>query len=591
LLLELKVNNLGIIEDMDWSLDKGLNVITGETGAGKSLIIDAIELLLVAKMDEQAIRTGANEARIEGVFGLTMQQNLPGLRRLLAEKGLADDETLIISCEIRRQRPGLVRINGQIVPKSLLRQVGSYLVDIHGQSDHLSLLDKSNHLDVLDSYGRTWELRDRFEEKAAGLKRLLQEVQTMAGQAADRSRLEELLRFQIEEIRLAGLRDGEEEELEKERRIISFGAKLKEFCNQAYQALYEGDTPGDAPSAFGKLNEAAQAFRKLVDLDSDLKPHLEFLEKAIFEVEDAARDIRAYGDKLEHDPKRVEEIENRLQLVRNLKKKYGQSIPEILAYLEKSEKDLDGLTGSTDRVVQLGKRAGDLKKEMGCLAVELSAQRCQAARRLEINVRKELTELEMAHVGFEVAVTRQPSPEGIPCSQGETCAFSQQGIDSVEFMVSTNPGEPLKPLAKIASTGEMSRLTLALKGALSEADNVPVLIFDEIDIGVGGRSGETIGRKLWALSRNHQVVCVTHLGQIAAYADAHFGVHKEMSGERTLSLLKDLRGDSRLEELAVMLFGRECSAGSLSQARELMEKAERWKAGCLQRPGTNRNHR
>jgi DNA repair protein RecN (Recombination protein N) len=304
---------------------------------------------------------------------------------------------------------------------------------------------------------------------------------------------------------------------------------------------------------------------------------MDFLEKSIYGIEEVARDIRTYGDKLEHDPGRLEEIESRLELIRNLKRKYGKNIGEILDYLNKSEKELDGLVLSSERKSQLKSEYDQLKEELGKLAEELSKARSQAASKLTADVKKELQDLEMSQMQFAVSVTQTQSPEGLRGADGALYAFSGSGIDNVEFIVSTNPGEPLKPLARIASTGEISRFTLALKGALSEADHIPVLIFDEIDIGVGGRSGDIIGKKLWALARNHQVICVTHLPQIAAYADAHFGVHKEVAGERTTSTLEKLAGSSQVQELAIMLAGPGYTETALKNARELLQKARDWK--------------
>jgi len=300
------------------------------------------------------------------------------------------------------------------------------------------------------------------------------------------------------------------------------------------------------------------------------------LDEAIYGLIEASRDIRSYRDSLEYNPNRLEEIESRLELIRNLKRKYGQTISEVLDYVVKAERELDMVCHSSERCAQLEELCTCLKQEMGRIACQLSNERSQAARQLMTDVKKELHDLNMLQVEFDVVIGQKQDKEGIPFPNGESYAFNNMGADTVEFMVSTNPGEPLKPLARIASTGEVSRFTLALKGALSEADNIPVLIFDEIDIGVGGRSGEIIGKKLWILARNRQVVCVTHLPQIAAFADAHFSVHKEASETRTLSMLENLEHDSRIKELAIMLSGHQYTETSLKNARELMQKAETW---------------
>jgi DNA repair protein RecN (Recombination protein N) len=578
LLVELRVKNLGIIEDMNWRLDDGLNIITGETGAGKSLVIDALELLLAGKADEEVIRHGADQAQIEGVFSLPPKENLSSLRELLAEKELvADEDTLVIDCQLRRKSPDIIRVNGHAVPKAFLRQIGSLLVDIHGQSDHLSLFDSKSHLDFLDAYAHTMELRQDFNAKAKELYKVEQELKALEKDEQERARREEFLRFQLEEISRAQLKEGEETELERERDILASAEKLKTISYEAYRALYEEDASGQAAPALDKLNEAAQAIKKLVEIDPSLKPQMDFLEETIDGLTETARSIRAYSDGLEYDPNRLEEIESRLELIRGLKRKYGQTVSEVLAYLTRAQKELDEVSNSAERSARLKETSASLKQAMGQMAARLSAERAKAAEKLMTEVKKELNDLNMPQVEFQVSLSREKDEDGIPLPDGQSYAFGNEGVDTVEFMASTNPGEPLKPLAKIASTGELSRFTLALKGALSEADHIPVLIFDEIDIGIGGRSGEIIGKKLSSLARNHQVVCVTHLPQIAAFADAHFSVHKELAGARTLSMLESLEDEARLKELAIMLAGDHYTETALTNARELMHKAESWK--------------
>jgi DNA repair protein RecN (Recombination protein N) len=325
-----------------------------------------------------------------------------------------------------------------------------------------------------------------------------------------------------------------------------------------------------------RLNEALYSLKKLVDLDPSLKEHLDFLDKTIYGIEEVSRDINSYKEKLQEDPERLNEIESRLELMRNLKRKYGKTIPEILAYKEKAHIELNGIQNTADKLLTSKIEIETLKKEMGILALNLSTIRFQASERLKLDIKKELEELEMPQIQFDVSINRTPSLEGIGGSEGYF-TFNDKGIDKVEFMVSTNPGEPIKPLAKISSTGEISRFTLALKSALSEADRVPVLIFDEIDIGIGGRSGDIIGKKLWTLARNHQVICVTHLPQIAVCADKHFYVHKTVNNNRTTSTLQKLSGDLRLNELAAMLAGQDFSRIALQNVEELMKKADQWK--------------
>jgi len=530
LLLELRVRNFGIIEDMNWNLSSGLNVITGETGAGKSLVIDAVEALLSGKIDEENIRYGASETHIEGVFTLSKKENdTPQLRALLKDNGLdTDNGILVISCELHRQGRSVARVNRHAVPRGLLYQIGCLLIDIHGQSEHLSLLNTEYHLDFLDSYAHVLDLRHSFSTGASELHQAEQELESLAKEEKEIAQQEELLRFQIDEIKQAKLQEGEEAELEQERNILSSSEKLKASSCEIYNTLYGEDVSFSSVSALEKLNEAVQAMRKLVELDPTLKQQLETLEGTVPELEEIARDIRSYADQMEYDPKRLEEIESRLELIRNLKRKYGQSIAEILAYLRKAERELDKLSYSIDRRTELKQLRSSLKQEMGHTAFELSQARTRAAKKLAAQVKKELRDLKMSQVQFEVPINQKQAQEGIPFPDGKNYAFSKRGVDAVEFMASTNPGEPVKPLAKIASTGEISRFMLALKGALSKTDNIPILVFDEIDIGIGGRCGEIIGEKLWTLAQNRQVICVTHLPQIAAFADTHHSIQKSL---------------------------------------------------------------
>ncbi|MGD9118905.1 MAG: AAA family ATPase, partial [Dehalococcoidia bacterium] len=336
MLVELRVKNLGIIEDMNWRLGEGLNVITGETGAGKSLVIDAVELLLAGKADEEVIRHGADQAQIEGVFSLPLKENLVSLRELLAEKELSDEDTLVIDCQLRRKSPGVIRVNGHAVPKAFLRQLGGLLVDIHGQSQHLSLFDSRSHLDFLDAYAHTIELRQDFSAKAKELNKVEQELKTLEKDEQERARREEFLRFQLEEISRAQLKEGEEAELERERDILASAEKLKTISYEAYRALYE-EEPGRAVPALDRLNEAAQALKKLAEIDPSLKEQLDFLEESIERLNETARSLRAYSDNLEYDPNRLEEMEARLELIRGLKRKYGQTISQVLAYSTKAQ--------------------------------------------------------------------------------------------------------------------------------------------------------------------------------------------------------------------------------------------------------------
>jgi DNA repair protein RecN (Recombination protein N) len=575
---ELSVKNFGIIEEINWKPSAGMNVITGETGAGKSLVVDAVEALLSGQAKEEDIRHGSDEARVEGVFHQEEGEGYKTLRELLAEKGLeAGDGTILLTCEIRRQGRTTPRVNRQAVSRSLLKDIGAAMVDIHGQSEHLSLLNKNHHLDYLDAYAHTLEKKRIFAEKALELHQMEREIQSLSRDEQELARHIELLNFQIDEIKKAELQAGEEEALQKELTILTSAEKLKAASFEIYRIIYGEDNAMAAASALDKVNEAIPTMKQLVDTDPSLQSKMSNLEGIINSLEELAREIRAYGDNLNFDPQRLEEVQNRLELLKSLKRKYGSSISEILGYLAKAEKELTGLTSSTERREELEKQREQLKNEMGILASKLSQDRTKAAQKIAAAVKKELAELSMGRVDFIVSITQEPSTEGIPLPDGKSYKFNNNGVDDVAFLASTNPGEPAKALDKIASTGEISRFMLALKSALAEADTIPILIFDEIDIGIGGRSGEVIGRKLWKLAQHHQVICVTHLPQIAAFADAQYRVTKQTARDRTVSTIESLQGETREKELAMMLGGSQYTESALQAAKELIEGAAVWK--------------
>jgi DNA repair protein RecN (Recombination protein N) len=575
---ELMVRGFGIIEEIDWRPDGGLNVITGETGAGKSLVVDAMETLLTAQINEEDIRHGSDETRIEGVFNITPGDKGAPLRELLQDKGLTvADDVVLLACDFRRQGRTTPRINRQAVSRALLQNIGAALVDIHGQSQHLSLLKKERHREFLDAYARTGELRHNFSEKVTELHQIEREIASLSRSERELARQTELLRFQIEEIERAELREGEEEELDRENILLTSAEKLKAAAYEIYRAIYGDENDLDTAPALDKVGLAIPIMRQIVEADSSQRLKLGYLEEVVHGLEELAREIRAYGDNLNFDPQRLEEVQNRRELIRGLKRKYGGSIGEVLDYLARTEKELEGLIYSDERRGQLEERQKQLKKEMGSLAERLSQERRRAAKRLAAAIKQELRDLSLAQVEFEVSITQEASPDGVPFADGTCYRFDASGADEVVFIAATNPGEPMKPLDRIASTGEISRFMLALKSALAEADTIPLLIFDEIDIGVGGRSGEVIGRKLWALSRNHQVICITHLPQIAAFADAHYTVSKRTAGDRTVSTIAVLEGEARRNELAVMVAGPRITAAALNAAGELIEKAEAWK--------------
>jgi len=575
MLVELSVENFGIISRLRWRLTSGLNILTGETGAGKSLIVDAIEALLGGRVGEEVVRDGAGNLRIEGVFQVDEASLLKGL---LSEYELDGEGVIVLSREIEKRGPGFGRVNGHAVPLRVLRQVGRALVDIHGQSDHLSLNDPEQQLALLDRYANARSLRSEVEARVERLQKLGKELKALTEGDRETERRIDLLRFQVDEIQKAEIHVGEDDELQGESTILRNVEKLKSLSQSAYQAVYKGD--GSIPSAIDRLGEAVQLLKDLVRSDAGSSDLLKEAESAFYSVEDISRALRTYHDQLEHDPARLEQVEQRLDLIRGLKRKYGGTIPEIIQYADEAEKELSQVSLRAEARAQLREECGALKKEIGTLSYQLSKIRHDAAEELAEEIEGELTHLNMAEVGFRVLVSQFEAGDELVLPDGRSCTFAKSGIDKVEFQVATNPGESFKPLAKIASTGETSRLMLAIKSALSKVDATPTLVFDEIDIGIGGRSGEVVGRKLSNLSREHQVICITHLPQVAAFADSHYYVHKRLADNRASASVSSLSGKERLEEISAMLGS--LSEPALESAQELLEKAEAWKRSQLQ---------
>ena len=570
MLLELSVENFGIIDQIRWRLAPGLNVLTGETGAGKSLISDAIEVLVGKRVGEDVIRTGADRAVIEGVFEVV---DSPSLKELITEAGIEDQDVIILTREIEKRGRSFNRVNGHTVPLRFLQELGRILIDIHGQSDHISLNDPAQQLLLLDRYANAKDLRCEVVAKVEELYEVERELKAMVEDEREVARRIDLLNFQLDEIRKAEVHEGEDEELQRESVVLSNVEKLKLLSHAACEALYGADI--SPPSASDRIGEAVRLLGEIVQSDADLNDILKEVESASYQIEDATQSLRAYHERLEYDPVRLEQVEQRLDLIRNLKRKYGSSIAEIVQYADKIERELNQMSFQNERKAHLQEECTALRKEIGVLSYDLSLIRHHAADELAEAVGTELSHLNMAGVGFQVALSQFDSQDELVLPDGRNCAFTKTGIDRAEFLVTTNPGEPFKPLVKIASTGETSRLMLAVKSALSQADATPTLIFDEIDMGIGGRSGEVIGRKLSNLSKDHQVICITHLPQVAVFADAHCSVHKDVFDNRTVTMVTPLSGKAQLEEISMML-------GSLSEpvlesAQELISKADAWK--------------
>lgn len=571
----LTIRNFAIIDQLELSPSLGFTALTGETGAGKSIIIDAVSTLLGGRADADFIRAGTDQAVIEGVFSPPQEVYEQSILPLLREHGLdgAEQNGLILTREINRKGRNICRINGRLVTLGVLRQIGENLVDIHNQGEHLSLLRVQKHADFLDRFAHLETLRAEMADQVHQLNETRHQLQALLKDERELARRMDLLQYQVDEITAASLQPSEEEELTVQHKILSNAERLISQSELLYTMLSEGQGAGD--SILDRLGEVSEGLARLAELDPRLTPQRSTVEESSYQLADVASTLRSYAEEIDYDPDTLRRVEERLDLIHDLKRKYGDSIAEILGFARSAAEELAGLSRSEESFQELKAREAELLASIARLAAELSAKRQQGAESLASHVEAELKEVGMEKARFAVSIAQRERQDGVPV--GEKCyAFDSTGIDQVEFLISPNVGEPLKPLSKIASGGETARLMLAMKTVLSSADEVPVLIFDEIDAGLGGRAGAVVARKLWALSRNHQVLCVTHLPQIAAFGDSHYLVGKRVRGGRTLTFVRRLEEEGRTQELAQML-GTESEATHLS-AEEMRAEVERWKS-------------
>ncbi len=573
MLQELSITNLAIIDHLRLSFSPGMNVLTGETGAGKSIIVDAVSALLGARVSaDTVVRSGSERATVEAIFTLTPEQS-EDLRPLLEEYGLEDAEgTLILSREISRSGRSVCRVNGRAVTLGLLEEIGQRLIDIHGQSEHLSLLRVREHLYFLDRYAGLTAQREQLAGLVAELRRVRQTLQACLQDERELARRMDLLQYQVAEIEAARLDPDEEAELIRQRTMLANAERLSELASSGYTLLDGGE---QRRSALDMLGAALHDLQQLERLDPSLADQRQTLEGAIYQLEDVARSLRRYRDSIEYSPARLKQVEDRLALIHTLKRKYGDTVEEVLRFAQRAREELNSITHNEERVAELREQEQELLRRAGEAAAALSEARQRAARELERAMEEQLAELKMERARFVVSIQREEDPSG-PEIDGRRWALDAAGVDRVEFLIAPNLGEPPKPLARIASGGETSRLMLAMKGVLSAADPVPTLIFDEIDAGISGRVGTLVGRRLWSLTRQHQVLCVTHLPQIASFADRHLGVSKRIDGERTVTVVHPLSGDERQHELAALL-GGDGSQSALLNARDLLAQVEAWK--------------
>lgn len=600
-LRELHIEDFAIIDELHLALEPGFNILTGETGAGKSILIDAVTLILGERAAIAAIRGGAERGCVEGMFVLSLELQA-AVAPILEREGLEGDapDTLWLARELRASGRTVARVNGRAVSVSLLREIAEILIDVHGQGEHLSLLRVREHINLLDRFANLGSLRQRVAHLVREIRQVQRGLADLLSNERDRMQRIDLLRFQVDEIGQAGLKPGEKEELEAELVRLLNAEQLVMLASGVAARLEEG--PDDTPVVVDLLGKSQRDMASLVRIDGSLEPQSRMLEEVGYQIEDLARVLRDYAAEIEFNPTRQAWVEERLILIRHLERKYGGEVPDILAHAERAAAELCTLEHSDERITELQQEESRLLSACRELAIELSSRRQEAAAQMSAAVEVELSDLRMVGARFGVAFAREEADKGLPIdgalpggvvvtSAGtevvkampvQYAAFDATGMDSVEFLVALNVGEGLKSLIRTASGGETSRLMLALKAVLTRADRTPTLIFDEIDQGIGGRIGAVVGAKLWRLTATgggdnvgHQVLCITHLPQLAGYGDAHFNVAKEVVDSRTVTHVKRLSAEDRVAELAQMLGTHGASAES--GAREILARARSMK--------------
>jgi DNA repair protein RecN (Recombination protein N) len=578
MLQELLIKNFAIIDELSISFHAGLNVLTGETGAGKTIIISALDLVLGGKAFSEYIRAGEDKAVVEACFDISGRDNV---KHLLSEYGIDfQHDTLILKRQLSRRGRSSCYANGGFITLNCLARLGQELIDIHGQHEHQLLLRPDTHIDFLDAFGDLLDLRQEVTETYNTWQEKRSRLCQLAKQNQQREQRRQLLEFQMQEIDSLGLEEGEQEALLRDKAILQNAGKLLESGCFIYEAIYNAEG-----AVRDKLAEAKARLAEMGQVDASLIPLAESLESIQYQLDDIAFSLKSYTEKIEYDPERQQEIENRLAEIEKLERKYGGSLAEVYNYRRQIEDEYQRLTDLDSQIESLSQEIIFLANRLNDITAGLSEQRKQASRRIDRLMSKELGQLGMEKGIFATQITPLDGDENQqalsrvaePLGEQTGGASSQysgnaKGIDQLEFLFTANMGEEARPLAKIASGGELSRMMLALKGLLAGKDRVPTLIFDEVDAGIGGRIAEVVGKKLKSLAASHQIVCITHLPQIAAFADYHYTVEKGVCDGRTVASIKELDQKARVTEIARLLAGEKITSIALEHAREMVDK-------------------
>ena len=565
MLSELYISNFALIDDITIKFNKGLNIFTGTTGVGKSLIIGALNFLLGSRVTNDNVRTGKKDVSVSGVFIIKNEH----IRKKLEEHiDSFDDEEIIIQRNLDQNGRNRCRLNNQPITVSLLKEIGELLVNIHGQHEHESLTKPLNQLIILDGFGKLDTNRGKFTEvytKAIEKERL---IQSLNEHQEARKRQIELYHFEIDEIESACLKPDELDILEQERFILANSERIQNTLSDCTDSLYESDN-----SIISRLKEISNELSKIKDIDNSFENPLEVCNQSLFQLEDVAITLSKCVEGHDFDPERLEQIEDRIETIRRLKGKYGETIEDMLSYCKESKSKLEQLLKENEDLGSTEKELEKLRKSVIDSGKKLTQSRAKAGTKLSALVKKELADLGITNGKFDIDISSIAitNTEQFNLEDG-----SRSGFDHIEFMFSSNPGEELKPLWKIASGGEISRIMLALKRHLASADQTPVLIFDEIDANIGGRMGRIIGEKLRLVSQSHQVICITHLPQIASYSEQHFKVNKFSRNSKTFVTIDILSTKERLEEIAEMIRGTEKTEVTRKQAKEMIDDARKY---------------
>ena len=571
MLFQLNIKNMALIKELNIEFEEGLNVLTGETGAGKSIIIEAIDLILGGYAASDLIRDGEDSLMVEGLFLLAPQEK-ELINNLNLDIEIVDKEgALLIRREVNKKGRSKCWVNQRLINLSTLQEISTFLVDLHGQHNHQSLLDSSKHIDLMDNLGGDKiikyrkELSDNYRmwrEKSKKLFQLLKDKE-------ENLKKIDFLKFQLEEIDKTSLVKGEDKVLEEEEMVLKNAEKIIETMEKANFILYEGGA--EQVSVRDSLNEVSADLGEIASLDRRIEKIRENLKEVGYQFEDIVNEIVKYKDEIDLDSRRLKEIEGRLNLINSLKSKYGSTIEEILEYRQKIYQELEVIDCSEDKLKKLNEEVDSLEDVIAAISNQLSINRRKIADDLQKMVVRELEDLNMKRCQFKVSINNYKDDNGIEI-EGKKYKVGPKGVDNIEFMISPNVGEKLRPLARIVSGGEVSRIMLALKSILSEVDQVPTLIFDEIDSGVGARLGEVIAQKLKALSKKRQVICVTHLPQIACRAGRHFYIEKYILNNQTGIRLKEMEGEERVKEIARMLDGSQMGEITIQHAQKMLNR-------------------